>query len=419
MEILQWINTLIGVIFFVCYAYQFFYIPIPWLRKAPPHKPIKMHHYAVLICARNEEAVIADLIHSIHAQTYTGPVDVFVMADNCTDKTAMIAQQAGAVVYERYNTELVGKGYALQTLLRYLERDYPQGFDGYFVFDADNLLAPDYVEHMNQTFSDGYDIITSFRNSKNYGDSWISAGYALWFLRESRYLNHARFLLGTSCAVSGTGFLFSRTVLEEMGPWPFHLLTEDIEFSICQIIRGRQIAFCPEAVLYDEQPTSFRQSWRQRERWAKGYLQVFYHYGRDLICGKGRRSFARFDMSMSIMPAFILSSLGLVCSIAMTVLALLSGSSLHLALWELAATVLRLYGIFFLIGAITTITEWHQIHTTTAKKILYLLTFPLFMFTFLPISLSVFFRKVEWKPIEHHLSAASMRQRRDEEALPF
>ena len=63
-------------------------------------------------------------------------------------------------------------------------------------------------------FSDGYQIVTSYRNSKNYGDNWISAGYALWFLRESRYLNHARFLLGTSCAVSGTGFLFSRRVLE-------------------------------------------------------------------------------------------------------------------------------------------------------------------------------------------------------------
>lgn len=419
MELLRWINTIIGVIFFVCYTYQFLYIPIPWLRKAPTHKPVKMHHYAALVCARNEEAVIADLIRSIRSQTYAGPVDVFVMADNCTDKTAAVAQQAGAVVYERFNTERVGKGYALQTLLRYLERDYPQGFDGYFVFDADNLLAPDYVEHMNQTFSDGHDIITSYRNSKNYGDNWISAGYALWFLRESRYLNHARFLLGTSCAVSGTGFLFSRAVLEEMGPWPFHLLTEDIEFSVHQITRGRQIAFCPDAVLYDEQPTSFRQSWRQRQRWARGYLQVFYHYGWDLLRGMGHGSFACFDMSMAIMPAFILSSLGFVCSIAMAVLSILSGTNPFLALWGLAQMGLSLYGTLFFVGAVTTISEWHQIHTTTAKKILYLLTFPLFMFTYLPISLSAFFRKVEWKPIEHHLSASRMRQRRDEEALPL
>ncbi|MFQ9052565.1 MAG: glycosyltransferase [Oscillospiraceae bacterium] len=59
-------------------------------------------------------------------------------------------------------------------------------------------------------------------------------------------------------------------MLEETGPWPFHLLTEDIQFSVDQVTRGRKIAFCPDAVLYDEQPTTFRQSWNQRLRWSKG-----------------------------------------------------------------------------------------------------------------------------------------------------
>lgn len=186
-----------------------------------PHSPAKDNRYAVLICARNEQRVIGDLIASLRGQTYSqGLLSIFVLADNCTDDTAMVARVAGANVYERFNQVQVGKGYALQELLEHLEQDYPQGFDGYFVFDADNILAPNYVEAMNRTFSDGHDIVTSFRNSKNYGDNWISAGYALWFLRESRYLNHARFLLGTSCAVSGTGFLFSRRVLEETAPGP-------------------------------------------------------------------------------------------------------------------------------------------------------------------------------------------------------
>lgn len=251
METLKTINFVIAVIFFVCYTYQFLYIPVPWLRKARPHGPAKDNRYAVLICARNEQRVIGDLIASLRGQTYSQSLlSIFVLADNCTDDTAMVARVAGANVYERFNQVQVGKGYALQELLEHLEQDYPQGFDGYFVFDADNILAPNYVEAMNRTFSDGHDIVTSFRNSKNYGDNWISAGYALWFLRESRYLNHARFLLGTSCAVSGTGFLFSRRVLEETGPWPFHLLTEDIQFSVDQVTRGRKIAFCPDAVLW-------------------------------------------------------------------------------------------------------------------------------------------------------------------------
>ena len=249
MDTLRMTNYIIAVVFFVCYTYQFLYIPVPWLRKARPHGPAKDNRYAVLICARNEQRVIGDLIASLRGQTYSqGLLSIFVLADNCTDDTAMVARVAGANVYERFNQVQVGKGYALQELLEHLEQDYPRGFDGYFVFDADNILAPNYVEAMNRTFSDGHEIVTSFRNSKNYGDNWISAGYALWFLRESRYLNGARNRLGSSAAVGGTGFLFSQRILDESHGWRFYLLTEDIEFSIHHILQGERIAICEDAV---------------------------------------------------------------------------------------------------------------------------------------------------------------------------
>ena len=80
-----------------------------------------------------------------------------------------------------------------------------------------------------------------------------------------------------------------KEILEKCGGWPFHLLTEDIEFTVHNIIRGEKIGFCKNAVLYDEQPVLFSQSWRQRMRWAKGYLQVFGKYGTDLIKGIFRR----------------------------------------------------------------------------------------------------------------------------------
>ena len=333
--------------------------------------------------------------------------------------TPRASREGGAVVYERFNRQLVGKGYALQTLLTHIARDVPAGYDGYFVFDADNLLSPDYIEQMNRTFSAGHDIITSYRASKNYGDNWISAGYALWFLRESRYLNHARSLLGTSCAVSGTGFLFSRAVLEETGPWPFHLLTEDIEFSIHEILQGRKIAFCPDAVLYDEQPTTFRQSWRQRLRWSKGYLQVFQRYGTRLLGGVLRGNFSCFDMSMAIMPAFVLSTVSIASNLALAVWGVWTGGSILIALQSLGQMLLSMYLTLFVIGAITTVTERRHIHTGRARRVRYAFTFPLFMFTYLPISLAALFSKGEWKPIEHRVSAASLRGSGRSELLPF
>ncbi|MBQ9909922.1 MAG: glycosyltransferase family 2 protein [Lachnospiraceae bacterium] len=414
MDTLEWINSLIGTLFALCYAYQLLYIPLLWIlktRQAPAAPPVRFHHFAVLICARNEEALIGDLIDSLREQTYPAEcLHIFVMADNCTDQTAQIAAAHGASVYTRFDREQIGKGYALDALLSHLREDHPEGFDGYFVFDADNLLEKDYIEQMNRTFCEGHDIITSYRNSKNYGDNWISAGYGLWFLRESRYLNEARFRLGTSCAVSGTGFFFSRKIADELAGWPFHMLTEDIEFSIHEITKGRKIAFCEKAVLYDEQPTSFRQSWLQRLRWSRGYLQVFKGYGGALILGTLKQSFSCFDMSMTIMPAFFLSVVSILCNLVLGVSGAFLRDDVMIALRSVFQMLSSMYGLLFMIGAITTVSEWRAIHTTTLKKIFYMFTFPLFMFTYIPISVTSLFHNAGWKPITHRVSAKQFKR---------
>ena len=412
METLKIINLCLIALFFICYAYQFAYIPVPWLKKEKIGElPAFPHSYAVLICARNEAAVIGDLIDSIRAQTYEQKlIEIFVMADNCTDETAEIAEAKGAHVYRRWNSQLVGKGYALQELRRQMDLDFPEGFDGYFVFDADNLLGENYIEEMNRTFSQGHDLVTSYRNSKNYGDNWISAGYALWFLRESRYLNHARYLLGTSCAISGTGFLFSRKVADEIADWPFHLLTEDLEFTVNQITAGRKIAFCAEAEFYDEQPVSFLQSWRQRQRWTKGYIQVFAAYRKELLRGMLRGSWSCFDFFMSIMPALVLSLVSLACNLAICIWGGIAGGDMMIAAQSVGEMLRNMYLTLVVLGLITTMSEWKHIRTGPMLKLGYCLTFPVVMFTYIPIAISAFFCKVEWKPIRHTVSVRQMQK---------
>lgn len=403
METIKLINFIIATVFFVCYSYQFAYILVPYLKKEKPHKPAELHRYAVLISARNEELVIGNLLDSISAQDYPSSlVRVFVVADNCTDKTAKVARAHGAIVYERFNDKLVGNGYALEYLLDRIGEEYGDVFDAYMVFDADNLLSEDYISRMNETFSDGYRIITSYRNSKNYGDNWISAGYALWFLREAKYLNNARYLLGTSCAVSGTGFMFSREILKSCGGWPFHLLVEDIEFTIHNIVSGEKVGYCPRAVLYDEQPTKFSQSWKQRMRWARGYIQILRKYGGRLLHGIfAKRSFSCFDMTMNIAPAVILSFLGIIINVGAAVYSVLNGGGTDVLLQSFGQLILNTCLMMFIIGAITTISEWKNIYCSTPKKILYAFTFPLFMLTYLPICIVALFRPVKWEPIVH------------------
>ena len=408
IEIIRIINFTLAALFVICYAYQFVYLAIPFLKKDKPHRPAVLHRYAVLISARNEQNVIGHLLDSINAQDYPkNLVTVFVVADNCTDNTAQVAREHGAVVYERFNHVKVGKGYALNELLGHIERDYGRVFDAFMVFDADNLLEPNYITEMNRTFSDGYEIITSYRNSKNYADNWVSSGYALWFLREAAFLNHSRHLMKTSCAVSGTGFLFSRRILEQRGGWNFYLLTEDIEFTIANVIAGERIGYCKDAVFYDEQPTTFRQSCRQRMRWARGYVQVFGAYGLKLLAGIPKRNgFACFDMAMAIMPAIVLTVVGIATNAAAAVLGFLAGQNVLIALWSATQFLVNSYLLMLFVGAVTTASEWKNIRATTAQKILYAFTFPLFMLTYIPISFAALFKRVEWKPIEHSVSVS-------------
>lgn len=398
------INFIIASVFFLLYVYQIFFVLVPFFKKDDPHKKNVIHRFAVLISARNEENVIADLIKSLKNQNYPQDMlDVFVVADNCTDATAEIARNAGAIVYERFNKKQVGKGYALDFLIGNIFKRYGKDFyDGFMVFDADNLLDENYVAAMNQTFSDGHRIITSYRNSKNYGTNWISAGYALWFLRESKYLNYSRMLMHTSCAISGTGFLVHKDIIKKNDGWKCFLLTEDIQFSIKSVIEGETIAYCKDAVLYDEQPISLSQSWTQRLRWARGFLQVFANHGFRLIAEMFKTGrFSCYDMTMTIFPSIFLTIATLIMNTIGITVAAYNGENVSSLMMMGVHWLVNVYFMIFVLGLITTITERNQIHCSTAKKILYMFTFPIYLGTYIPISIIALFKQVKWEPIKH------------------
>ncbi|HIY08691.1 MAG TPA: glycosyltransferase family 2 protein [Firmicutes bacterium] len=402
-------NLSLFILFTVLYSYQIFYAFVALFHKVRPTPPASRNHrYAVLIAARNESSVIAELIDSIQKQKYPKELlDIFVVADNCTDNTADVARRAGAIVYERHNTVQVGKGYALDYILKLIAQDYGEdAYEGFFVFDADNLLDENYVAEMNKLFDRGYRVLTSYRNSKNYDSNWLSAGYSLWFLREAKYLNNPRMILGTSCAISGTGFLVHNDIIKKNHGWKHHLLTEDIEFSIDSVIQGEKIGYCGTAKVYDEQPRTWEQSWNQRLRWSKGFYQVFARYGGRLVKGfvKEHR-FGCYDMFMTIAPALFISlasvlvnSVFLLCSVMEWYVI---PEMIPTTTMAIATSICNFYLVLYAFGLLTTLTEWKEIDTTPLKKILYTFTFPIFIFTYVPISIVALFRKIEWKPITH------------------
>lgn len=406
-------NFILGALFTVCFLYQGVFFLVGILRgevRLPPAK--RRHRYAFFIAAHNEEAVIANLVRSIKEQDYPSElIDIFVVADACTDDTARVAREAGAIVYERNDLARKGKSWVMDYGFDRILNEYPGRYEAFFIFDADNLLSRDYVSIMNDAFDQGYLALTSYRNSKNYGSSWISSAYATWFLREARFLNNARMICGTSCAVSGSGFLVSAKIIEGMHGWDFHTLTEDIQFSTFCAIHGVRIGYAP-AEFYDEQPVTFAASWKQRMRWTKGFYQVFFTYGSQLVKSFAiLRRFAAYDLFMTVAPGNLLSLISVLVNVTFLIVGSLSHGflatdrELAMCFGSIAMTFGSMYLTFFVLGLLTTVFERGHIHCPSRLRVFAnLFTFPLFMFTYIPITVAALFLKVDWVPTQHGVS---------------
>ena len=414
LQIINWLSGLTGLLCFLCLAYQLFLTVVPCFKKQQAQEPVWLYNYAILIAARNEEAVLPALIASIRAQRYPAArLRIFVVADNCTDGTAEAARRAGAEVFERFDPSHVGKGWALDWLLSCLETE-GRRFDGYFVFDADNLLDENCISEMNRVFSRGYDVVTGCRSAKNYGDNWISAACGLLFLRYSQFINRSLDRLGLSADVTGSGFLFSRRALERWGGWKFHLLCEDTECTARCLLEGQRVAYCEKAVFYDEQPTGLSQSFRQRVRWTRGQMQVLRDYGPALLRRLVRGDLSCWNILMNSLSSVLLPILGIPVFFLDLTACLLGKGEIGVFLISGLRGLALGYGSFLLLGAVTVLTQRRLLPCPLRRQLALLPVYPLFMFTYVPVAAAALFQRSRWLPIQHKavLTLEDLREKR-------
>ena len=393
-------------------------------------KAKQYHKYAIIVAARNEQTVIGNLIDSVKRQNYPEDMlDIFVVADNCTDNTAAIAREMGAICYERFDEEHRTKGYALQYLVECIRRDYGiHSYEGYILFDADNLLAPNYLEQMNNAFDAGEKIITSYRNTKNFGDNWISASYGVHWLRTVRFEHRARSFFHLATRIQGTGFLFASELIED--GWNWVSLTEDRAFCADAVAKGYKISYNHDAIFYDEQPVNFKIAMRQRIRWAKGHLQAFFEISPKLlwhifftggvasinekneisiwkrIFNNLRLRFMSLDLLSVVYPRslfiFFKRILYLVMRIT-TICVLAQGySKIFVAIVTVLSWTAESYFNTIFRALYVYIIEYKRIPKISILKIIWFsLTFPLFDIIGKVSLIIAMFMKVEWKPIPH------------------
>ncbi len=364
-------------------------------------KPIledKQNRFMAIIPAHNEASVIGNLVESLKKQNYSKELyDIYVIADNCTDNTAQIAKKAGAIVYERFDKENKTKGHALNWFLnKKIEEDAP--YDAFCVFDADNIVDENFIKNMNKKLCQGEDVVQGYRDIKNPTDSWISAGYAIFYWTMNRFYHLARYNLGLSPLINGTGFMVKFDVVKPNG-WDTKTLTEDIEFSLKRIIAGKKLGWATDAIVYDEQPVGFKQSWSQRSRWTVGHIQCIQNYTKDLaVATKEKKTLMNFDGFLYIIgsiPMFVLTLVLLAINFIMYI-----GNEISTT--ALLVNLLRYLIPTFLLPIGTAILIMLLDKKPIKPMLKGLLCYPLFLGSWLLINFKCLFkRETNWEKIEH------------------
>ena len=391
-EALVWIITIFWVyqlVISICSLINF---------KEKPILEEKTNKFMAIIPAHNEEAVVENLIMSLQKQDYPrDSYDFYVIADNCTDDTAKIAKKAGAIVYERFDSMHKTKGAALNWFLaQKIEEDAP--YDAFCIFDADNIVDVNFLKNMNKKLCQGETVVQGYRDIKNPTDSWVTAGYAIFYWTMNRFYHLARYNIGLSPLINGTGFMVRFDQVKPEG-WNTKTLTEDIEFSLKQIIRGRKLGWARDAIVYDEQPVGFKQSWSQRSRWTVGHIQCMGEYTKKLaLAVKEHKTVMNFDGLLYIVgsiPMFII-----------TILLLLVNAGLYLGKGLTGMELLMNYARYivptFFLPILTAILIMKIEHKEVKPMAKGLLCYPLFLGSWLAINFKCLFkRNTKWEKIEH------------------
>lgn len=401
---LIWIGYIIQALFLLLGAYYFIISIFSFIPKKD--KPIvvdKEHDFALVVAAHNEEQVIEHMVESLVELNY--PKDkysIFVIADNCTDRTAEIARKAGAEVFERFNDKERGKGFALEWMFnKIFEMD--RKYDSVVIFDADNIVDKDFLYHINEQNKRGFKVVQGYIDSKNPNDSWVSYSYSLGFWSTNKLFQLSRYRLGLGCQLCGTGFSVDLDTLREIG-WGATCLTEDMEFTMKLCMNNIRVAFSYDAVVYDEKPITFKQSWNQRIRWMQGHADVFCRFFTKCISKAFKdRSIFPLDCALYLFMPIRIITMGVITAMGYFQVFFKSpyvlGSALHLPDWFVIGLAICQY----LWLPFVMVVEKRVTSRTIFRTIWGYLTYVVYSFTWIPIAVIGFIKKNqhEWYHTQH------------------
>ena len=356
--------------------------------------------FGIIVCAHNEENAIGNLFQSIAALDYDQKkIHVFLLADRCTDDTVCVGKKYPFVtVFKRQDGENRGKGAVLHWGLgQILKTEAGKNADAFAVIDADNVLKADFLSKMDRKLREGNPIVQGNRLGGQPYRSIVTKWYTMYWACYTVFFSYAREKLGLSAFLTGTGFAVDADILRREG-WNTGTITEDVEFSIYNILKGRRVAFCVDAVLYDEQPYQFRVMFNQIGRWCTGGYQVLRKYGKSLLSWKKSeaRPIQKFDTLMLLLMG--------PCSWIVEILSVLNRTVMIFKLSLYFFVPFAFAGLLGMIGVYVGVLGTLRYNCISRRKIGIpaIVTFPVFMWVYMLCSIKTcFFPTRKWTKIEH------------------
>ena len=271
-----------------------------------PQQAKNNRHFAILVPAHNEELVIRDTLQSILRIEYPEDLrEVFLIADNCTDKTAEIGRELGVTVLERNNPDLRGKGHALRWCIDRLLAE-STSVDAFVMIDADSKPSTNILQAMSAYLEQGWQALQANYIVEPRKGTWVSDSIRVGFALQNYVRPLGRWIMGASVSAKGNGMCFRRTVFQQV-PWSAYSQIEDLEYSLQLLEHGIRMGFVPEATVMTVMPTDPQLAESQRARWEMGRFPLIKLYARRLLVGAFRnRSWALFDAWIDLTtPAFV------------------------------------------------------------------------------------------------------------------
>ena len=381
------------------FVYQFIISIFGWIKRKEENAEVyaPVNRFALIIAAHNEETVIGNIVRNLKRLQYPQDLyDIYVIADNCYDNTAKVAAENGATVLERFDSEKKGKGFAMKWAF-----DKILNVDGNYnavgIFDADNLVSPNFLREMNKHLCKGDKVIQGYLDSKNPSDTWVSGNYSIAYWISNRIFQLPRYYLGLCCALGGTGFVMTIDVLKEIG-WNATCLTEDLEFSLQLVLRNMKVSWCHEAVVFDEKPISLNQSWRQRKRWMQGQADCAGRYLKYLLSKAFKdRDIIAFDCAVYLLQPLTIVLSGIVVLSRFLRFIFTTDPTTWLQSKGVLTFIVSLFFTYFMI--IFVLAEGKL-----SRKVLeHFILFPCYGITWIPIIIQGFFdrKKTVWSHTKH------------------